>query len=252
MKLNKKLISLGVCLFITFLLWQLPARLVFVLLPANVAQGFGAEGTVWNGRVRIINVAGQQLRNTEWDLALSRLFLGQLAVDFKTRWGGGFAEGFAAVGITGKLTLNNTLASLDAAMLSPMLNIPQLGGQVSLDLKELELVNNWPQTLTGSLEIRNLASPLMGNGSADLIGNVAVSFDAASETNPGTLTGKLSDIGGPLELDGTLTLTAPANYDLDTRVRARPEAAKSIKENLQFLGNPEADGRHVFKIAGSI
>jgi general secretion pathway protein N len=250
--INKKLITIGIGLFFALLIWQLPARLIFVLLPASVAQGFHAEGTVWNGRVRIINVAGQQLRNTEWNLAISRLLLGQLAIDFKTRWGGGFAEGFASISATGKLRLSDTVAGMDTAMLSPILNIPQLGGQASLNIAELVLVDNWPQTLTGSLEIRNLASPLMGNGGADLIGNVAVTFAAGTDQEAGTLTGKLSDTGGPLQLDGTLLLTAPANYAVSARLQARPEAAKSLRDNLEFLGSPEADGNYVFELAGSL
>jgi general secretion pathway protein N len=252
MSINKRLVSVGICLFLALLLWQLPARLIFVLLPANVAQGFDAEGTVWNGRVRIINVAGQQLRNTEWNLAVSRLLLGQLAVDFKTRWGGGFAEGFASISTTGKLRLSDTVAGLDTAVLSPILNIPQLGGQASLNIAELVLVDNWPQTLTGSLEIRNLTSPLMGNGGADLIGNIAVNFDAATEQAAGTLTGKLTDTGGPLQLDGTLLLTAPTNYEVSARLQARPEAAKSLRDNLEFLGSPEPDGNYVFELTGSM
>lgn len=252
MRLDKKLVGLALGCFFAFLVWQLPARLVFILLPSTVAQGFGVEGSVWNGRARIINAGGQQLRNTEWDVALSRLFLGQLAMDFKTRWGGGFAEGFASISLLGTLRFIDTRASVDAAILSPLLNVPQLGGQISLDIQELELIDNWPHRLTGNLEIRNLASPLMGSGAADLIGNVEVVFDSGTETDSDTLTGRIRDTGGPIELEGTLLLTPPSNYDLDTRVKARPDAAKSVQDNLQFLGSPEPDGSHIFKFAGSI
>jgi hypothetical protein len=141
---------------------------------------------------------------------------------------------------------------VDAAMVNSLLNLPQLGGQFSLDIQELELVDNWPHRLTGSLDIRNLASPLMGSGAADLIGNIAVIFDSGTETDSGVLTGRIRDTGGPLELQGTLVLTPPANYDLDARVKARPNAAKALKDNLQFLGSPESDGSRIFKFAGSI
>ncbi|MGI9292208.1 MAG: type II secretion system protein N, partial [Gammaproteobacteria bacterium] len=224
---------------------------VFLLIPAHIAQGFGAEGTVWNGRVRIINAGGQQLRNTEWNIALSRMLIGQLGIDFKTRWSGGFAEGFAATGITGKLVFKNTMASMDIGMLSQMMNIPQLGGQASLNLSEAVIVNNWPSTLNGELEIRNLTSSLIGSGSAELLGNVAVSFDGVTDED-GSLNGMLRDTGGPLELNGTLSLSPPSNYVVDAGVKARPQAGKNLQNSLQFIGQRDPDGRYPFSLAGSL
>ena len=252
MVLKRKLITLGACVFAVFLVSQLPARLLFIAIPDTVAQGFGAEGTIWNGKVRIINVAGLQLRNTEWNLAVSRLLLGQLAMNYKTRWGGGFAEGFAAASITGNLSFADTLASLNVAALSPLLNMPRLGGQLSLNLKQLELVDNWPRSINGELEIRNLSAQLLESGQTDMIGNLAVSFDGTTNVDETGVTGILRDTGGPLELDGTIVLSAPSAYEINTRVRARPDAPKSTRDSLRFLGAPESDGRYIFNLAGSI
>ena len=249
--LRKLLIACAV-LFALFVIVQFPARVALGWLTPSSVQAFGVSGTVWKGKARIINVAGQQLRNTEWDLALLRVLTGQLGGDFKTRWAGGFAEGFAAVSVTGAVQVRELQAGMDAGMLASLLNTPQLGGQVSVQIDAMQLVDNWPRSLTGKAEIRNLASPLMGRGAADLIGNVVIVFDTATETQPDTVTGLLSDAGGPLELTGTLTLTPPGNYDLDTRIRARPNAPRSITDNLQFLGDPETDGSRIFKLAGSI
>lgn len=252
MDIKKRLIGLTAAAFLVFLIALLPARTVFALFMPDSVQGFGVEGSLWNGSARIINVGGQQLRNTEWDLEVSRLLLGQLGGDIKTRWGGGFAEGNASISLTGTVRFSDTQVGLNATTLKPLLGIPDIGGQVSLQIEELILVDTWPTALTGRGEIRNLSSPLMGNGAADLIGNVAIEFDTATETEPDTVTGRISDIGGPLEIRGTLILSAPGNYDLDTRVKARSTAPKSLRENLKFLGSPESDGSHIFKLAGSI
>jgi general secretion pathway protein N len=248
----KKLLTLAVACFLVFFVTMLPARVVFAVFMPNSVQGFGVEGSIWKGSARIINVAGQQLRNTEWDLALSRLVIGQLGGDFKTRWGSGFAEGFGSISMAGTIRLSDAQASFDVALLNSLLGIPKVGGQISLQIEDLEVIDSWPRRLSGSGEIRNLSSPLMGNGAADLIGNVAVEFDTATETDTQTITGQIYDTGGPLELKGTILLTPPGNYDLSTRLKTRPDAPKVLQQNLQFLGSPESDGSHIFKLAGSI
>ena len=252
MRFEFKIAALAVACFVWFTIAALPARVGFRLLTPDSVSGFGISGTVWNGSAKIINVGGQQLRNTEWDLALSQLFLGRLGAQLKTRWNGGYAEGFGTVSVFGKITLENSQTSADLAAMQSLLSLPELGGQVSLQIQELEVVDNWPTRLVGSGEIRNLSSPMMGRGSAAVIGDISVVFDTSTETDTEAITGKISDIGGPIELTGTLLLTRPSNYSLKTRVKARSEAPDTLRRNLEFLGKPEADGTRIFQIAGSI
>ena len=252
LRLNKRIAALSCACFMIFLISILPARTVFALLMPDAVQGFGVDGSIWKGSARIINVGGQQLRNTEWDIAISHLLIGRIGGEFKTRWGGGFAEGSGSLSFSGTMRLSNVQTAFDASILQPMLGIPALGGQVSLTIDELQLIDNWPRRLIGQGDIRNLSSPLMGRGAADLIGNVSIVFDTATETEVETITGRITDAGGPLEIKGELLLTPPGNYDVDTRIKTRPGAPKDLVNNLRFLGSPEADGNYVFKIAGSI
>ena len=60
------------------------------------------------------------------------------------------------------------------------------------------------------------------------------------------------DTGGPIELSGTVVLTAPSNYDVNLRITARPTAPKQLNDSLQLLGPAERDGSRVFKLEGSI
>lgn len=248
----KKLLTLGIVCFLLFFFTAFPARVVFAVFMPDTVQSFGVTGSIWNGHARIINIGGQQFRNTEWNIAVSQLVFGQLGGDFKTRWGSGFADGFATISAGGTLRLKNTQTSFDIGLLTALLGIPQMGGQISVEINNLKIVDNWPHQLSGTGEIRNLSSPLLGSGAASLIGNVAVDFDTATETNAETITGQIHDAGGPLEINGTLLLTPPGNYDLSTRIRARPDAPRALQDNLRFLGSPESDGSYIFKIAGSI
>jgi general secretion pathway protein N len=252
MRANLKLVVLGLSCFLILLISLFPARAGFALFSPDSVDGFGISGTLWNGNAKIINVGGQQLRNTEWNIALSQLPLGRLGGDFKTRWSNGFAEGFGTVSFGGTIRLSETRAGVDAAMLQSAFGTPAIGGQINLLISTLELNDNWPSQLIGRAEVLNLSSSLMGRGEAAQIGNFSLEFDSTTETEADVLTGIILDTGGPLELKGRLLLTPPANYTLKTRLKARPDAPESIQNNLEFLGPSQPDGRRLFELAGSL
>jgi len=252
MQQHRKLISLGLTCFLFFLITLFPARAGFMLLAPAGIQGFGFEGTLWQGSVRVLNVAGQQLRNTEWSLSIPGLFAGRIGGDFKTRWGSGFAEGNGSISLMGTVRLSEARAGFAAAMLGQSFGAPDLGGQVNLQIDTLQLSDNWPKQLIGTANINNLSSPLLGRGSAGQIGNYTVSFDSSTATDPDLLTGTITDNGGPLEVSGELALRAPGDYELETRIKPRSSAPEKMQKNLEFLGPPEADGTRIFEFAGSI
>lgn len=248
----RKVAGAGLILALLFAIRLFPAHVAFAMFAPDEVTGFGINGTVWQGSARIISAGGQQLRNTEWDLALTRLLIGRFGGDFKTRWGDGFLEGFGTVSMLGTISMADARASFSATSLESVLGIPRVGGQVSLQLEELQVKDNWPHRLVGKGEIRNFSSPLMGQGEADIIGNVSMDFDTGTETDVNAITGRLSDSGGPLELKGTILLQPPGSYTLKVRVKARDSAPEALKRNLEFLGNPESDGTRIFQLAGSI
>jgi hypothetical protein len=250
---HKRLIGLGAACFVFFVIAFFPARAAFSLLPGEISA-FGVNGTLWSGSARIINVSGQQLRNTEWDLTLPRLLLGQLSGDFKTRWPGGFLEGTGSISVFGNISLGETTANFDAAMLTSAFNLPDLSGQVSVQLQELALdsLEEWPAVVIGKAEISNLSSALMGRGAAAEIGSVAITFDTSTETDENVINGVIEDVGGPIAATGNLTLTKPVSYELKVRIRARDEASAALKQNLEFLGPVMFDGTRIFELAGSI
>jgi hypothetical protein len=250
--LHRKLALAGLALLLAFVIMLFPARTaVGWFAPAGVSA-FGVEGTVWRGRARIISVGGVQLRNTEWDLSIPRLLTGQLAGAVNTRWSGGFLEGFGALAIGGTVSLRDATLSIDVGMLEGLLGIGAIGGQLSARLEELQIIDNWPTRLIGTGELRDLSSALMGQDTPQTVGSIGFEFDTTTETASDVVTGQLRDIGGPLELSGTLVLTPPGNYDLKTRIKARANAPASLQNNLSFLGAAEPDGSRFFQLAGSI
>jgi len=249
---RSRLVTVGLLCLLLFMLVRFPADKAFAwLAPANV-NGFGISGTVWSGKASLISIAGLQLRNTEWDVAPWRLLVGKLSGPFRTRWGGGFIEADGGIGLTGTISLSDVRGGFDIAPLNSILGMPEIGGIANLDLSEVVIKDSWPQSVVGRGELRSLSSSLMGRSGAQFIGDVGFVFNTDKETDQNTVTGQLQDTGGPLQLNGTLVLTPPRNYELKTRIKARAQAPEALRNNLDFLGAPEADGTRVFQLAGSL
>lgn len=252
MPTTRTLLTTGLSALVLFFLSQFPASsAVGWFAPAEMGA-FGVSGTVWNGKARLISVGGLQFRNSEWNLSLPGLLIGRLGADFSSRWEGGFIEGYGAVTLTGVIRLEDMHGSFDIAALQGLLGTPEIGGIANVRFSKAVIRDNWPHLLVGEGELRSLSSPLMGSGGAQFIGDISFTFDTATETDTGTITGRLEDTGGPLLLSGTLILTPPSNYALKTKVGARNNAPESLRRNLEFLGAADADGTRLFELAGSL
>ena len=158
----------------------------------------------------------------------------------------------ATVSLAGTIRMQDMRSAFGVGMLRSAVGTPELGGQVSVKITELKLADNWPQDLIATAELNNLSSPMMGRGESGRIGNLVVNFDSSTATDKNLLVGEITDAGGPLEINGSLTLQAPQDYSLKARIKARPSAPESLQSNLEFLGAPEADGTRIFQFAGSI
>jgi len=252
MNTQRRLTLVGILALCLFLVARFPAATAFAWFAPEGVGAFGVTGTVWQGQAKVISAGGMQLRNTQWELARWPLLVGHLGGELDTRWGGGFLNARGSVTRGGTIRLQDLRGSFDIGQLNAMLGLPGIGGTATLDLSELVLRDNWPVRAVGTGNLRNLTSALMGRGAAQLIGDIGFEFNSDTETAPDTVTGNLQDTGGPLQLNGSLILTPPSNYEIMTRVKARDNAAESLRRNLSFLGQPEPDGTRIFQLAGSV
>ena len=118
-------------------------------------------------------------------------------------------------------------------------------------MSALDVADNWPTRLIGSAQVTGVPLNIMGNGGGPT-GNYAVLFDAEAVPEDGLLSGSLSDDGGPLEVDGSIVLTPPVNYELQAKLRARPGAPADIVQALNLAGPVGPDGRREISIAGTL
>jgi hypothetical protein len=115
------------------------------------------------------------------------------------------------------------------------------------ELARVSLPKGAVPRIEGTIELRNLKAP-PPQGAA--IGSYSLLFDATSKQKD-RLVGKVKDLDGPMQVEGTLSLGADRSYVVEGLVAPRPDASKAVTDTLRFLGTPDAQGRRPFSLAGT-
>lgn len=248
MKKPWPLLALGIGAFLVFALVTLPANVVLSFVhPANVKLT-GVSGTIWKGRAQAVSSGSTHVGSVDWALHVLSLFAGKLGADVKVTRTDGFAQGSIDAGAGGRITLRGFNASLPVGALPP--NVVRGGwtGTLNLKLGQLALDNAWPTALTGTIEVIDLVGP--ANRPAAL-GSYKVVFPEAPASGD-TLTGALTDTGGPLAVNGKVELKKDRSYLVSGMIAPRPDAPSDMARTLEILGAPDAQGRRQFSIEGTM
>jgi general secretion pathway protein N len=240
------LIAAGLAAFLVTLIVKLPARFLAPLLPARVTVGT-LEGTIWRGRTDVLAVDGQSIGGVRWQLHPLELFLGRLALDGELDRRDGEARARLRLGLGGSVEARNVEAHLPLAALPRNIVPGGWSGVVRAELARVSLPQGAVPRIEGKVELRNLKAP-PPQGAA--IGSYSLLFDASSRQED-RLVGKVKDIEGPMQVEGTLSLGADRSYVVDGLVAPRPDASKAVTDTLRFLGTPDAQGRRPFSVAGT-
>jgi general secretion pathway protein N len=125
------------------------------------------------------------------------------------------------------------------------------GGSVQLKLEQLAFANRWPTEIKGTIDLVNLVGPPQ---QPTPLGGYRLTFAAPNGSAvSGELQGAVISMeDAPLEVVGSVRLTANRNYVIDAQVGTRPNAPASIVKALQYLGSPDAQGRRPLSVAGSL
>ena len=244
----KKLWALGIGAFLIFALVTLPARVVlsFVHLP-NVTLS-GVSGSIWKGRAQAVRSGTTHVGSVDWTLDVLSLFTGKFGANVKVTRTDGFAQGAIAAGAGGRITLRGFTASLPVSSLPP--NVVRGGwtGTLNLKVAQMALDNAWPTAMNGTVEVADLVGP--ANRPAAL-GGYRIVFPEGAKGGD-TLTGTLTDTGGPLAVNGTVQLKKDRSYLVSGLIATRPNAPSDMSRTLEILGEPDAQGRRQFSIEGSM
>ena len=224
---------------------RLPARQAAALITSPGLQLDGLSGTVWAGQAAAVRYGELLLGQARWELdALPLLWLTSRAT-VQLEGPELSAHGQAIQRPGGEIRLRDATARLPAEWLQRILNEPflGLGGRINLQLDHVVLdEQGWLRELTGTG--RWLQARITGRLQAEL-GELTGRFETDSE---GIIRGRLEDRGGPLQLQGHITVHEET-YRVDLELGARGDAI-ALRQALQVLGNPGRDGRVRITISG--
>lgn len=240
------LAALGIAAYVLFALFTLPASILVSRLARLGIVAAGVDGTVWNGRAQVLQAGNTLLGSVTWDLHALPLFLARLQADVKLTRIDGFAQATIALMPSGRLDVSRLTASLPLSALPPAAIPGGWAGLINLKLATLTVEKGWPTRVEGTIEAMGLTGPARKPAN---MGSYKVTFPAAPTGNE--LAGSLTDLGGPLEIAGSVRLKPDRSYLIEGVVAMRPDAPKAISDTLQFLGTPDAQGRRPFSIAGT-
>ncbi|VAW87901.1 hypothetical protein MNBD_GAMMA18-1309 [hydrothermal vent metagenome] len=226
-------------IYVLSLLAITPASFVSKELESQV-EGlalYGVEGTLWSGELQALEINGIRLKNVEWSLSPFALLLGNARLQFALNSDELQSDGVVEIGL---LSDSTTLRDVDIRF--PIEKYAQqlgvagfdLSGNIELNLHHLTYQNNLISGLSGVLvwyESGISGALAMGDIQADL------------EQHDGLLTAILSDRGGPVKLDGDLSLQGSGHYQFKSILEVRDDSDLSLKQTLRLMGRTVGDNR---------
>lgn len=243
-------IVLAVLAFAAVLAWRLPVSWVLPLLPPDVSCG-QASGSVWQGRCGQLTLGrgttAVAIGAADWRLAPAALLRAraEASVQFEGPQVVGHAQVSAAAG--GSLQLSDVDATLPLDRRLFGMLPPNWTGRVTLRLPLVRYAGRRLEAFNGDIEARDIVAQ---GPRPDDFGSYALHVPEAPAGQPHR--GELRDLGGPLELQGTLVMQPDLHWQLDALVKARPRASEGLTRIIEYLGPPDANGRRSFSAAGEI
>lgn len=237
--------------FLLTLLASAPASLLRPLI-GGAGSVTGISGTLWQGSARAATFGTVRCSDFRWRLRPLSLLAGRLAASIEADIASGFVRGDVEISVTGRISVSELQLSGQVADLAP--GMASLAGTAlaSAEIRELGWSKGWIDTAIGTVRLAGILLGVPGGPpAANARGNFMLEFDAPSVAADQPLVGDLSDESGPLEVDGSVELTAPANYQVNATLKAKPEAPEYLVRALPGFGPPTGDGGHSFSMAGS-
>lgn len=256
---NGRYLVLGVLVYLTVLVLNFPAERAYAywknsdLSQKNNGHQFslvGISGSVWSGKASLGIIEGQALEEVEWSLRPWSLLLGQFGLSWSFRLpestgNQGYGRGFTSMAMDGSMNfseLEMDLPLIEAAKLAGMAALRPVGS-ISVNLQDVEWDGENLASAEGRVVWRGAGISMIKPIS---LGDLAM--DLVTENDK--IQGIISDSGGPLAIDGVLTLNTDGTYQVNGSLAARNDA--ELQNALRSIGRPGPDGKVKVNYSGSL
>lgn len=245
------LLALGVGVYLAVAIGSFPAALAYRWFGPDGLTLAAVEGSIWSGRAAYGAAAGFSFSDLRWQLHPVALVTGKLSLSAEAD----LADGIASTSLTAsseRLELTDVRVSASLESFREQFALGEVSGNLSLSLSRLELVSGVPVAAAGTLSIADLHGapliPIEGVTSIPL-GNYRAELTTGEQ--PG-IVAHVKDEGGPLELDGRITLAPDRSYSMDALIKPRAGAPQELVMGVEIVtGEPNAEGRRRFLQRGS-
>ncbi len=237
------LAAIAVLAALATILFALPASLITHFLPRNVRTE-DLSGSLWHGSAGRLLIDARDAGAIEWRLSPASLLTLTAAADLRWVKIGFVLEAAVRVGLGG-LQARNVHGG------GPLQDLADLGlpggvqGTAEVAFARIDADATRLSALAGDLRVAGLALAQVGGG-ADL-GSYLLHFGDAAVGAAGTVTGRLSDTGGPLQVQGTVELTPATHVGTLTGTlkerAALPDALRTQIDSLGQVRGRDAQGR---------
>jgi len=242
---NRTFLVLGAVLFALTVLTRAPADWLIGALPRSIECQQPA-GSMWRGGCGQVRMAGATISDVRWELHPWALLAGHLELALQSADARAPATAILSLGLGGQRTLRDLRADMPIDTGFLPLFPAGWSGRLQLALTRLDFSAGHLEAIHGTVTASSLAQivPPMPFGSYQLHFPDTVSAD-------GAISGELRDVGGPLAVSGTLVIRNGSEYVLSGSAAARADATAELAKAVEFLGQPDAQGRREYSLAGS-
>ncbi len=253
-----RLIALFLCSLIFGLIQNAPVGKVLALaLPADAGiELYELSGSVLRGEAGYVRARGVGAKDVRWELKPAQLLLLKLAADIEVS-----AQSrdlaidnawlFASISkplFSDVIRLRDVEATAALEAVQQALKIPFLpvSGQIQLDLDDVRIRGQFPETVRGSARFFNAQWTL---GRPAPLG----SYQAEISTAEGQILALIADgEDGRVALEGEASLDAQRQYQLRARLKPKLETPTPVANNMKALGRTDSQGWYSFSQQGAL
>ena len=245
-------IMLALVSYLVFVAMTFPAQRALSMALKETQGVFvgNVSGTVWDGRISHLQVAGQDFHRVKWELELLPMMWGQLALNFSFDGEGRAGTGVLGLNSDGSITLESLKARVPVAEIDQYLNLAPIkfGGMADLQFEHLAILGNRITAADGVLLWQQSGTTAP---TSMQLGDLSATLSTGED---GIIQGVIKDEGenGPLELEGIVKLQPDGKYELRGKLRARDSAGPDVARGISILGRQGNDGRIALEFDGAL
>jgi general secretion pathway protein N len=248
---TKWIVVLGVIAVLGFAIATLPASMLAGRVEKHGVSASSWNGSIWSGSARDLAFRGRSLGTARWSISPWSLLSARLTGHGALSQDDGNVEADFSLSFAGRADLANV--NIDLPLDSPAFQrLAPRGwtGRVQGHFDTLGLKDGWPVAALGTVDIVDIVAPPPRGGA---MGGYRLSFpDPSAPTDTGEdLEAALTDLDGPLSVNGHLRLANDRSYELEGHVSRKGTASTALDRAIEMLGPPDASGRRPFGLSGT-